>query len=158
MKEYTGATYTKAEDMQKCYKLALLLNPKLSKECYKAIIDKITRSTNYVQHVVLQGDTPVSMCATQDTLNMGVAPKLSCKIDQLATLPEHRGTGVTKVLMNCVEDKFRDKGYDNLDLCVSKGNTAEQYYRKAGFSDKFSLNFKKKLLSGEDKGKTRSML
>ena len=152
LKEYTGATYTKAEDMYKCYDLAKLLNKNLTPDSYKSIIDGITKTTNYVQHVVLHEGKPISMVATQDNLNMSKAPRLSCKVDNIATLPEHRGS-VTRLLLGMVKEKFKGLGYDNLNLCVTKGNErAVNFYKKTGFvqvSDSWTMRIKQedKLIS-----------
>jgi ribosomal protein S18 acetylase RimI-like enzyme len=135
-KEYTGVTYTKPGDMYKCYELAKLLKPDITVEAYRGLIDKITKSTNYVQHVVLCDGEPVSMCATQDNLNMSVAPLLSCKIDNIATLPEHRGA-VTRFLLEATKEKFQALDYDNFNLCVHKGNDrAEGFYKSVGFEQR----------------------
>jgi len=151
---YTGATYTESKDMYKCYELAKLLNPKMTESEYRNAVDKITSSTNYVQHVVLHDDTPVSFCATQDNLIMGAAPRLSCKINNIATMPEHRGH-VTKFLLDCVVTKFRDDGYDNLNLSTySNNDQAAKFYKKSGF-EKLSDGWTLKIQNNKERTTSR---
>ena len=133
-KQYTTTTYTKPEDMYKCYPLAKLLNEKMTEPDYRSAINQITQLSDYVQHVVLYQGRPVSMAATQTTLMMLLAPKMYCKIDNLATLPEHRGF-VTKMLMDNVVQEYREKGsYGGIGLCAEKGNERANafYERKIG--------------------------
>ena len=133
--KYTGATYTKPEDMYKCYELMTQINPKLTFEDYKTGIDRITSKSNYVQHVVLCEGKPVSVNATQDVFTIGTLPRPALKIDNVATLPEHRGH-VTNFLMQHVIESYTAQGYGKISLCSAKDNfRAGAFYKKNGFTD-----------------------
>jgi ribosomal protein S18 acetylase RimI-like enzyme len=145
MGEYAGAIFTKKEDMYKCYELAQLLNPKLSEEDYRAVIDNIVNVSNYTQHVVLYDGKPISMVATQDVLLMKVAPSRAAKVVNIATLPEHRKY-VTKFLMEGVQSKFESQGYGSVGLESSKANgRATSFYRKTGFTNEDNNSWRKYL-------------
>jgi ribosomal protein S18 acetylase RimI-like enzyme len=133
--KYTGATYTQKEDMYKCYELMTQINPDLKLEDYKNGIDRITTRSNYVQHVVLCNDIPVSVVATQEVFTIGVLPRPALKIDNVATLPEHRGH-VTRFLMQNTIDKYTELGYGKISLCSANDNyRAGAFYKKSGFEN-----------------------
>lgn len=135
MSKYKFKTFDSPEDMYKSYKVAKLLNPKMREEEYKSVIDKITKVSDYKQHVVMQGDEVVSMIATQSVLMMGAVPQLTCKLDNVATLPEHRGY-VTSELMQRVKVDVLQKGYGAIHVNCSKDNEkGSKFYKRMGFED-----------------------
>lgn len=130
---YDIKTFDKKEDMYKSYEVAKLLNPTMSEDSYKSVIDRITSTSNYKQHVVMHDDKVVSMIATQDVLMMGNAPKMTCKLDNVATLPEYRGY-VTSMLMNRVIDTIKKQDYGGVCLDCSKRNEkGTSFYTRMGF-------------------------
>ena len=57
------------------------------------------------------------------------------KLQELYLLPEHRGTGLGKLMLRHVETEARSRGCTVLTLTVNKGNANSiAVYRKAGFT------------------------
>jgi predicted acetyltransferase len=130
---YVNKVFEKPEEMCSSYEVAKLLNPRMTEEQYKSAIDRITSNSNYKQYVVLHDDKVVSMIATQDVLVMGNAPRMTCKLDNVATLPEHRGF-VTQMLMRQVLDKIKTLDYGGVCLdCNTKNDRGNKFYKKMGF-------------------------
>ncbi len=73
-----------------------------------------------------------------------IAPFLTCALEQpdetwivewVATLPVHRGKGLTKALLGAILDAGRTRGHTQFQIGVLIGNTAAQRaYEGAGFS------------------------
>lgn len=61
------------------------------------------------------------------------APPAIYKLHKLYCLPETRGMGYGKLLLQAVEDKVRAEGVNTLDLNVNKYNPAKTFYEKMGF-------------------------
>lgn len=58
----------------------------------------------------------------------GSTPELS-----ISVLPEHRGKGIGKMLMESMVSLLAQKGYPQVSLSVSKDNKALELYRSLGF-------------------------
>lgn len=57
-------------------------------------------------------------------------------IDELVVDKESRGKGVGKLLMDAVEDYYRDSGFNNINTCTN-GFQAPKFYEKCGFELEF---------------------
>ncbi|AWD63787.1 MULTISPECIES: GNAT family N-acetyltransferase [Priestia] len=57
-------------------------------------------------------------------------------IYELYVLPEYRGQGLAKPLMQKAIDELSIKGYPEIRLSVHAGNFAQHVYRELGFVDK----------------------
>lgn len=57
----------------------------------------------------------------------------SGKIDYLVVLPEYRGKGCGKALMDWAMQAFREKGVKHIEVKVVAGNDAIRLYEKYGF-------------------------
>ncbi|WP_316790035.1 GNAT family N-acetyltransferase [Pedobacter frigoris] len=62
------------------------------------------------------------------------------KLHKLYVLPETHGKGVGKVLMNEVINLIKDKGARALQLNVNRNNKAADFYKKAGFEIKETVD------------------
>jgi GNAT superfamily N-acetyltransferase len=60
-------------------------------------------------------------------------------IYSLATLAEHRGQGMSRVLISHLVDEARCSGCDVIALQVSSGSPAERLYRRLGFAPEFEV-------------------
>ncbi|HEX8437587.1 GNAT family N-acetyltransferase [Archangium sp.] len=60
-------------------------------------------------------------------------------IYSLATLAEHRGRGMSRVLISHLVDEARRGGCDVIALQVSSGSPAERLYRRLGFAPEFEV-------------------
>lgn len=57
------------------------------------------------------------------------------EIDNLGVIPEYKGKGVGKALLQAITDWAKDNGYDQLYLsCYAKNEEALGFYQKNGFS------------------------
>jgi GNAT superfamily N-acetyltransferase len=130
---YEIAIFDTPKDMYRSYEVAKLLNPKMTEEDYISVIDRITKVSNYKQHVILHKGDVVSLIATQDILVMGAAPNLTRKLDNVATLPEHRGFA-TRELMRRVVSQTKEEGYSNICLnCNKQNDRGNNFYQRMGF-------------------------
>jgi ribosomal protein S18 acetylase RimI-like enzyme len=62
------------------------------------------------------------------------------KLHKIYVLPEAHGKGVGKFLMNEVVDQIRDAGGKSLSLNVHRNNKAQNFYEKAGFKIKETID------------------
>ncbi|ADF40785.1 GNAT family N-acetyltransferase [Priestia megaterium] len=63
-------------------------------------------------------------------------------IYELYVVPEYRGQGLAKLLMQKAIDELSIKGYREIRLSVHAGNFAQHVYRELGFVDKqISMSF-----------------
>jgi GNAT superfamily N-acetyltransferase len=62
------------------------------------------------------------------------------KLHKLYVLPEGHGQGIGKFLMNEVVNKARDAGGKTLELNVNRKNKAKDFYEKAGFEIKETVD------------------
>ncbi|MFC3561098.1 GNAT family N-acetyltransferase [Pedobacter jamesrossensis] len=62
------------------------------------------------------------------------------KLHKLYVLPSSHGKGVGKILINEVFNQVKDAGASALQLNVNKNNKAKEFYLKAGFTVKESVN------------------
>ncbi|WP_316841082.1 GNAT family N-acetyltransferase [Pedobacter gandavensis] len=62
------------------------------------------------------------------------------KLHKLYVLPEVHGMGVGKFLINEVFDKVREAGGKSLELNVNRANKSTEFYKKAGFKIKETVN------------------
>ncbi len=58
-------------------------------------------------------------------------------VDDLWVDPSQRGKGYGKMLMDKVYEEFKDKGYDNINLCTN-GFQAPKFYEKCGYELEFA--------------------
>lgn len=62
------------------------------------------------------------------------------KLHKLYVLPEVHGKGVGKFLMNEVVQKVREAGGKSLELNVNRANRSKDFYEKAGFTIKETVD------------------
>lgn len=62
------------------------------------------------------------------------------KLHKLYVLPDAHGMGVGKLLINEVVDLIRDAGGKYLQLNVNRNNKATEFYKKAGFTIKETID------------------
>ncbi len=65
-------------------------------------------------------------------------------VTDLVVLPGNREKGVGEVLMQAAEKYTKECGVDYISLHLSKGNRAENFYKKLGYVE-YTKNLKKKL-------------
>lgn len=58
-------------------------------------------------------------------------------IDDLWVDQQHRGQGYGRKLIELLEEKFQDKGFNNINLVTSEFQ-APDFYRKCGFTQEFT--------------------
>lgn len=80
--------------------------------------------------------TPFSLVARYDGNVAGVISGYTCYaevyIDDIVVLEDYRNLGIGKSMMKAVEDKFADKGFNNMNLVTSEFQ-APEFYKKCGF-------------------------
>ncbi|MCR4279471.1 MAG: GNAT family N-acetyltransferase [Candidatus Zambryskibacteria bacterium] len=81
---------------------------------------------------------------TEDAQSPNIALKSYGYIPELAVLREYKGRGVGKALMNKAEEFIKSKGLEWIELDVSEGNGALDFYSKSGYKPK-SIRMEKKL-------------
>lgn len=63
-------------------------------------------------------------------------------VHEIAVLPEYRGVGIGKALMETILDYFRKKGLHTAELWVGDENyKAIDFYRRLGFKEKGQYNY-----------------
>ena len=63
-------------------------------------------------------------------------------IHELVVLPEYRGMGIGKILLDKVIEYFKDRGLDTAELWVGDENfRALEFYKKYGFEEKDRFNY-----------------
>ena len=77
--------------------------------------------------LVFEGDKPIGYMALmpQDTSKL--------KLDKLYLLPETRGKGYGKNMLEFAENQAKDLGFESLILNVNRFNPSLDFYKKAGF-------------------------
>ncbi len=80
--------------------------------------------------------------ATED--GPDVALKQYGYVSEIAVLREFQGKGIGQVLMNRVEEFIKSKGLEWMELNVSEGNKALDFYLKLGYKTK-SVRMNKRL-------------
>lgn len=63
----------------------------------------------------------------------GIEQNGKVKLSKLYCLPEVQGKGFGKILMQAMEAKVIELGYDTIELYVNRGNSAQLFYEKQGF-------------------------
>ena len=58
-------------------------------------------------------------------------------IDDMWVDSAHRGQGYGRQLIEALENQFKDKGFNNINLCTNQFN-APEFYKKCGFQAEFT--------------------
>ncbi len=56
------------------------------------------------------------------------------KLSKLYFAPEQQGKGLGNMLMKFIETDIRSLGFSLIELCVNRGNPAQYFYEKMGFT------------------------
>ena len=94
-------------------------------------------------YIALDGETPVGSCTLE--LNGGIRPDLGPWIGDLVVDPKYQKQGIGKMLINAVNERAKELGFEKLYL-FTFDPTITQYYKSLGW---------KKI--GMDKFKSRSV-
>ena len=80
---------------------------------------------------------PIGMSSA--TVTFGVEFGWACELEDLYVVPDHRGRGVSRQLMDAAHDWAKDRGVRTVILVITPDAESEQgltdYYRKLGYSD-----------------------
>lgn len=109
----------------------------LSREQIRYMLDKMY-SPAEILHQMEEGH--IFLIAAQDGQDIGFAgfsvvnsEQRIFKLHKLYILPQYHGQGTGKLLMNEVIDQVRKAGATTLQLNVNRNNKALEFYHKAGF-------------------------
>lgn len=91
-------------------------------------------------HNVSCNYTPYSFVAYEDENVMGVITGYTCYeeiyIDDVIVIDKYRGNDIGSKLVKEVEDYFKGKGFNNINLCTSEFQ-APKFYEKCGYQLEF---------------------
>ena len=79
--------------------------------------------------VIADAETVIGFCKTDMQNGFG-------NVDYLVVLPEYRGCGYGKMLMDWAMEQFRTNHVDQIEIRVVDGNPAMHFYEKYGFAVK----------------------
>lgn len=140
---------TKAKDMYQTYDVMIALNDKMTEIQYQDFINHWV-PRGYRQFVAYT-DKPIAVIALIDTPLLGVVPNKAFKIANVATIPEYRGSGISRELMTNILSHMKSEGYTIADLNCNKANLrGNAFYEKCGFNKDESFNWRMKI-AGESK-------
>lgn len=112
------------------YTLEVVKKEENSKKIFVAVIDSMT--VGWVVAHITTDDTP------------DVALKRYGYVSELTVLREYQKRGIGVALMSKVEEFVKSQGLDWMELNVSAGNKALDFYHKLGYKDD-SVRMEKKL-------------
>lgn len=97
---------------------------------------------------VLEAEGRVRGMVAVDVAGKGNSPDIAIKeyghVVELAVLREEKGKGYGAKLLKKAEDFIKSQGIEWMQLNVIKGNTAVDFYKKAGYRER-SIRMEKKL-------------
>lgn len=83
---------------------------------------------------------PFAFAAKENDEIVGAVTGFTCYaevyIDDLVVMEQHRGKDIGTRLLKAVEERFKDSGFSNINLCTSEFQ-APQFYEKCGFELEF---------------------
>jgi ribosomal protein S18 acetylase RimI-like enzyme len=106
----------------------------LSKEVRERVVPALRDHPTSLVLLALLDDAPVGVAVCFFGLSTFRASPL-LNIHDLAVLPQHRGQGVGRALLQAAEEHARGKGCCRLTLEVRDDNAARGLYRRFGFDD-----------------------
>lgn len=111
---------------------------KLDETLEKLIDDEFN---NYAkQYGISCNYTPFNFVAKENSEILGILTGWTCHaevyVDDFIVLEKHRGKGIGMQLIRQVEDCFKDKKFNNINL-VTNGFQAPEFYKKCGFELEF---------------------
>ena len=110
----------------------------LDEEFYKIIDDEFNKFA--VKNEVVCNYTSFSFIAKEDEKFVGLITGHSyykeVQIENLIILEEYRHKHVGSTLVKAVEDYFKDKGFENINL-TTYGFQAPEFYQKCGYRVEF---------------------
>ena len=84
--------------------------------------------------------TPFNLIAKEDDESVGFLTGYTCYgevyIEELIILEKYRGKGIGKMLMQEVENNFKNKGFNNINL-VTNAFQEPEFYKKCGYELEF---------------------
>lgn len=111
---------------------------KLDKTIEKIIDDEFEKQAQ--QNNVNCNYTPFNFVAYEKHELVGALTGYTCYdevyIEELIVLEQHRCKGIGMKLMKQVEDYYKDKGFNNINL-VTNAFQAPEFYKKCGFELEF---------------------
>lgn len=92
------------------------------------------------QHGVAYNFAPFGFSAKENGEIAGAITGFTCYaevyIDELVVMERHRGKHIGARLLQAVEEHYRGRGFQNINLCTSRFQ-APQFYEKCGFELEF---------------------
>lgn len=123
-------------------------NPEKVRGVYLDNVFKSIDSNNSKIFVAVLEDKTVGWMivrvVTEDEHSPDIALKSYGYIPELTVLREYKGRGVGKALLKEAEEFIKSKGLEWIELDVSEGNSALEFYLKSGYKVK-SIRLEKKL-------------
>lgn len=110
----------------------------LNEEFYKVIDDEFNKYA--IKNDVICNYKPFSFIAKEDGKFVGIITGNSyykeVHISDLIVINEYRNKHIGSKLMQTIEDYFKDKGFENINL-TTYGFQAPEFYKKCGFNVEF---------------------
>ena len=92
------------------------------------------------RHGVAFNYTPFGFAAKENGEIVGAVTGFTCYgevyIDDLVVMEDHRGKAIGTRLLQAVEEQYRGRGFNNINLCTSAFQ-APRFYEKCGFELEF---------------------
>lgn len=92
------------------------------------------------KHNIFCNCTPYCFVAKNENNILGIVSGFTCYdeiyIDDLVVVEKYRNNNIGTMLINKVEDYFKDKNFNNINLCTN-GFQAPKFYEKCGFQLEF---------------------
>lgn len=107
----------------------------LPKVCLTRVKDKLMDHLNDdclpLTLIALENDQPIGMCSLR--INDGIREDLTPWLGSLVVDPQHQKQGVGKLLIEAIQDKAHDLGFDELYL-LTFDPTLPNYYQRLGWT------------------------
>ncbi len=140
-------TAIKPESIEKCFDVLQTLRPHLVKSNFISLIEgMITRGYHLV--FIEENNQAIACAGFRYTEHLHWGKLIY--IDDLSTLPDHRGKGYASLLLNFIEDLAKEMKFNSIHLdsgTVPARYDAHRLYLKKGFnisSFHFALGIKQK--------------
>ena len=110
----------------------------LDEELEELMEEEYTKEEN--KHNVCCNYTPYSFVASENGNTLGIITGYTCYeevyIDDLIVIDKYRGNDIGTKLVRKVEEHFKGKGFNNINLCTN-GFQAPKFYEKCGYNLEF---------------------
>lgn len=100
------------------------------------------------------GGEAVGVCTVVDKFST-FAAATTLNVHDIAVLPEHRGAGIGRALLDRVEERARERDCARVNLEVLEDNPARRLYERAGFEAKSTYMVKAVTESGDSYAEDR---